>query len=57
MKEDVHNGTEATSAFLSMRKQTGEELAKTRKNLLRYCRLDTLAMVRVWEKLKEMAEG
>ncbi|MBR3099904.1 MAG: DUF2779 domain-containing protein [Clostridia bacterium] len=55
--EDVHNGTEATSAFLSMRKQTGEELAKTRKNLLRYCRLDTLAMVRVWEKLKEMAEG
>lgn len=27
-----------------------------RQSLLKYCCLDTLAMVKVWEKLKEMAE-
>lgn len=27
-----------------------------REALLRYCELDTLAMVKVWEKLKEYAK-
>jgi hypothetical protein len=30
-----------------------EEQAKTRKALLAYCCLDTFAMVKIWEKLKE----
>ena len=30
--------------------------AASREALLRYCELDTWAMVKVWEKLKEMAE-
>lgn len=29
---------------------------QTRRALLDYCHLDTLAMVRVWEKLKELAK-
>ena len=31
-----------------------KEQAEARKNLLAYCKLDTLAMVRVWEKLREI---
>ncbi len=30
------------------------DIADTRKNLLDYCRLDTLAMVKIWEKLLEI---
>ena len=33
-----------------------EEIAASRKALLDYCKLDTWAMVKVWEKLKEVAE-
>ena len=33
-----------------------EEAAASREALLRYCELDTWAMVKVWEKLKKMAE-
>ena len=29
------------------------EAAAAREALLRYCELDTLAMVKVWEKLKD----
>ena len=34
-----------------------EEIEQTRKNLLAYCRLDTLAMVKVLEKLQELADS
>ena len=33
-----------------------EEINASRQALLNYCKLDTWAMVKVWEKLKEMAE-
>lgn len=33
-----------------------EEINASRQALLDYCKLDTWAMVKVWEKLKEMAE-
>ena len=29
---------------------------RTRRNLLKYCELDTYAMVKVWEKLCEAAK-
>jgi hypothetical protein len=32
-----------------------EEAAASCEALLRYCELDTWAMVKVWEKLREMA--
>ena len=53
--EGVHNGNEAASAFEQMVDMTPEEQAACRENLLRYCGLDTLAMVKVWEKLRAVA--
>jgi hypothetical protein len=52
--EGVHNGTEASAAFERMGKMDPEELEQSRQNLLKYCGLDTYAMVKVWEKLREL---
>ena len=54
--EGVHNGGEASEAFIRMADMHGEELERCRNNLLKYCCLDTYAMVRIWEKLKEAAQ-
>ena len=54
--EGVHNGTEAMGTFPEIRFMPPEEQARARRNLLAYCRLDTLAMVKVWEALKRAAE-
>ena len=51
--EGIHNGSEAMAAFPAMEHMTPEERARTRQNLLRYCELDTFAMVKVWEKLRQ----
>lgn len=52
----IHNGSEAMNAFLDLHKQPPEEIAKVRAALLAYCRLDTLAMVKILEKLYETAK-
>jgi hypothetical protein len=49
----VHNGGEAMSAFANMGKMSEDEQKAYRDALLEYCKLDTLAMVKVLEKLKE----
>ena len=41
---------------LSERIRIQEEINASRQALLNYCKLDTWAMVKVWQKLKEMAE-
>ena len=51
--EGVHNGGEAMTIFPKIKDMPPEEAAEARKNLLEYCKLDTYAMVKVWEKLKE----
>ena len=51
--EGVHNGQEAPEAFLRLKNESPEEQIKTRKNLLDYCKLDTWAMVKIYEKFKE----
>lgn len=51
--EGVHNGMEASLTFADMVNHTPEEIAEMRKNLLKYCELDTYAMVKVLKKLKE----
>ncbi len=51
--EGVHNGGEASSAFLDMQKMEQAEIEEKRAQLLRYCGLDTFAMVKVLEKLRE----
>ncbi len=53
--EGVHNGSEAMSVFPEIQYVPSEEQEKARKNLLAYCKLDTLAMVKVWEELKRAA--
>jgi len=51
--EGVHNGGEAMSIFPKLKEMSPEEQAQVRKSLLEYCKLDTYAMVKVWEKLVE----
>jgi hypothetical protein len=41
--------------FPAIQSMAPEEAAASREALLRYCELDTWAMVKVWEKLKEKA--
>ena len=43
------------SVFPEIRFMPPEEQERARRNLLAYCRLDTLAMVKVWEELKKAA--
>ena len=47
----VHNGSEAMDIFPKIKDMPPEEREKARWNLLRYCELDTYAMVKVWQKL------
>ncbi len=53
----VHNGAEASAVWNSLAgeedREKGEEI---RRGLLAYCELDTLAMVRILEKLRELSE-
>ena len=51
----IHNGSEAMKAFPDMEKMPKKEQEKVRKALREYCKLDTYAMVKVWEKLREVA--
>ena len=53
----IQVGTEASSAFATLATKSVEEQEVIRQALLAYCRLDTLAMVKVLEKLYEVAEG
>ena len=54
----VHNGGEAMNLYPQIVRpgRTAEEIEADRKSLLEYCKLDTLAMVKVWEKLREMSK-
>lgn len=53
----VHNGGEALALFPKLvTKIKGDEYKTKRKGLLEYCKLDTLSMVKVLEKLKKMCE-
>lgn len=51
--EEIHHGGEASSAFADLANKTPEEIEITRRNLLKYCGLDTYAMVKVLAKLRE----
>jgi hypothetical protein len=52
----IANGGDAAAAYLRMRASSdSEEIALLREQLLAYCKLDTLAMVRLLEKLQDLA--
>ena len=50
----VHNGGEASEAFLNLKNKSKKEQKEIRHGLLVYCELDTLAMVKLWERFKEI---
>ncbi len=52
--DGIHNGGEASAAFENMAKLSAEEQVIVRKQLLEYCKLDTLAMVKIWQKLSSV---
>lgn len=55
--EGVHNGSEAMTIFPKIKDMSKEEQEKARRNLLKYCELDTYAMVKVWEELERVTNG
>lgn len=54
--EGVHNGGEAMSIFPQIQYMDDEEREKARHNLLEYCKLDTYAMVKVWQELVRVSQ-
>ena len=54
--DGVHNGGEAMTIFPKIKDMPPEEQNIARHNLLKYCELDTYAMVKVWEELVRTAE-
>ena len=50
----IHNGSEAMNSFRDLEKMNEETKVYTRERLLKYCELDTYAMVKIYEKLKEI---
>ena len=52
--EQVHKGDEASNAFLSLKDLNEEDRKILRSNMLKYCELDTYAMVKIYEKLKKL---
>lgn len=55
--DQIHNGVEASDAFAGMTNLSTDEVAELRANLLKYCGLDTYAMVKVIGKLKEIVKS
>lgn len=52
----IHKGDEASNAFLTLKEKSFEEQKEIRKALLEYCKLDTYAMVKIWERFIEVTE-
>lgn len=52
----IHKGDEASSYFINLGNYSLEEQKEIRECLLKYCELDTYAMVKIWEALNEVTE-
>ena len=52
--EGVHNGSEAMELFPRLKDMPADEREKAERDLLKYCELDTYAMVKVYEELKRV---
>ena len=55
----ISKGDQAMIAWLKIvdGELSREEVEETRQNLLRYCQLDTEAMLKIWKALKSMIEN
>jgi hypothetical protein len=49
--DGVHNGGEAMAVYPQIQFMSPDEQKAARYNLLKYCELDTYAMVKIWQKL------
>jgi len=56
LEGSVHNGCEAMTIFPKIKDMSPADQIKARTALLKYCELDTFAMVKLWEKLKEVSQ-
>ena len=54
--EGVHNGGEAMDLFPKIKDLPEEEQIIARKNLLKYCELDTYATVKIWQELTRVSK-
>lgn len=54
--EGVHNGGEAMTIFPKIQHMSPEDQKIARHNLLKYCELDTYAMVKVWQELVRVSQ-
>ena len=54
--EGVHNGGEAMDLFPRLKDMPKEEREKAEHDLLKYCELDTFALVKVYGELKRVTE-
>ena len=52
-KLNIKNGSMAMNAFPTLHLKDDKERNQIREDLLKYCNWDTLAMVRILEKLEE----
>ena len=52
----IHNGSEAMNSFATLQDQSKEDQKYIRERLLRYCELDTYAMVKIYNKLLEIVK-
>ena len=52
--DGVHNGGEAMSIFPKIKDMPQNEQKLARQNLLKYCELDTFAMVKIWQELERL---
>ena len=52
--DGVHNGGEAMSIFPKIKDMPIKEQEVARHNLLKYCELDTFAMVKIWQELERL---
>ena len=52
----VHDGGEASEAFINLKNKSPEKQEEIRQGLLEYCKLDTYALVKIYEKFKEVIE-
>jgi hypothetical protein len=54
----IQNGGDAMDTFANLHLlKDKSQLAEIKKDLLSYCKLDTLAMIRIWEKLHQEIKG
>lgn len=52
----IHNGGEASNSYATLGKLPQEEQEKIKQSLLKYCELDTYAMVKIYQKLNEVTK-